>query len=97
MSAPVAEFLTEIICLHSLAPWSWKRQQQNVEIRYSTNNDKITCIRCEIMNLPLKILTCDSMLENTDGLGSRGEYRRTRQSPLKLLQKFRCEVLSWVG
>ena len=23
------------------------------------------------MNLPLKILTCDSMLENTDGLGSR--------------------------
>ena len=51
--------------------WSWKRQQQNVEIRYSTNNDKITCIRCEIMNLPLKILTCDSMLENTDGLGSR--------------------------
>ena len=28
--------------------WNWKRQQQNVEIRYSTNNDKITCIRCEI-------------------------------------------------
>ena len=57
MSAPVEEFLTEIICLHSLAPWSWKRQQQNVEIRYSTNNDRITCIRCEIMNSPLKILT----------------------------------------
>ena len=48
------------------------RLQTTTKCRNSTNNDKITCIRCEIMNLPLKILTCDSM--------HAGEYRRTRQS-----------------
>ena len=72
--------------------WSWKPWttilQTTTKCRNSTNNDKITCIRCEI--------NYELTLKDSDLWKYAGEMSRSRHSNY-ILQKFRCEVLSWVG